>query len=43
MADVIMGTGLMWAKSLGWLNEHPVLLAYVARLSQRPALHRTRQ
>lgn len=42
MADVIDGHGPTWAKSLGWLTEHPILLAYVARLSERLA-DRTRQ
>ena len=39
-ADVMMGSTLAWSQFMGLLNGHPVLEAYVKRLSERPAYQR---
>jgi len=39
-ADVMVGSTLSWARTLGLLNDHPALQAYVARLTERPAFQR---
>jgi glutathione S-transferase len=39
-ADVLIGGTLGWAGFMGLLAEHPVLQAYVKRLSERPAFQR---
>jgi glutathione S-transferase len=41
-ADVPIGALLVWARSLGLLEGHPVLQAYTARVSARPAFQRSR-
>lgn len=42
MADVIVGSGMAWAAGMGLLINCPNIQAYVARISQRPALQRSR-
>jgi glutathione S-transferase len=39
-ADILVGSVLMWGKSMGLLEEFPALLAYVKQLSARPAYQR---
>lgn len=39
-ADVILASVLMWASSMGLLEDAPVLQAYAARASERPAYRR---
>lgn len=41
-ADVVLGSILMVARAGKLLDGHPALAAYVARLSERPALKRSR-
>jgi glutathione S-transferase len=41
-ADVLVGSVLAWAKSMGLLEGEPVLLDYVARCMARPAFARAR-
>ncbi|HMV67139.1 MAG TPA: glutathione S-transferase family protein [Myxococcota bacterium] len=36
-ADVVIGSILLWAKSMKLVDEFPVLMAYADRLSRRPA------
>lgn len=36
-ADIVLGSMLAWARSMGLLKEHPELESYVKRLTQRPA------
>lgn len=42
MADVVVGSGMAWAAGMGLLISCPNIQAYVARISQRPALQRSR-
>ena len=42
-ADVVVGSGLLWAGSLGVLEGLPNILAYIERLKQRPTLARSRE
>lgn len=42
-ADIVIGSMLSWAKAMQLVDEHPVLLRYVERLSQRPAWKRANQ
>ncbi|MFO0580356.1 MAG: glutathione S-transferase family protein [Polyangia bacterium] len=42
MADVVVGSGMAWAAGMGLLINCPNIQAYVARISQRPALQRSR-
>ena len=42
MADVVVGSGMAWTAGMGLLISCPNLQAYVARISQRPALQRSR-
>lgn len=39
-ADIVVGSVLLWAKSMGLTAEWPVLTAYAERLSKRPAYRR---
>ena len=39
-ADVVVGSTLRWGMLFKILPERPEFMAYVARLSQRPALQR---
>ncbi|MCK6544916.1 glutathione S-transferase family protein [Myxococcota bacterium] len=39
-ADVVLGSMLGWAKSMGLLKDHPRLEAYVKGLTERPAFRR---
>lgn len=39
-ADILIGSVLMWAKSMGLVDEFPALLAYVKALTARPAYQR---
>jgi glutathione S-transferase len=39
-ADIMMGWVLFTASLLGWLDKHPTLQQYLARLSSRPAFQR---
>lgn len=39
-ADVMIGSTLGWSQFMGLLNGHPVLEAYVKRLTERPAYQR---
>ena len=39
-ADVVIGSGLRWGMLFKMLPERPELLAYTARLAERPALQR---
>jgi glutathione S-transferase len=39
-ADVLIGSILIWVKSLGLLEDHPALQAYTARIEARPAYQR---
>jgi glutathione S-transferase len=39
-ADVVVGSTLRWGLTFGLLPKRPELVAYVARLEQRPALQR---
>ena len=39
-ADVIIGAGLRWGMLFKLIPERPETVAYVGRLSQRPALQR---
>jgi glutathione S-transferase len=39
-ADVVIGSGLRWGMTFKLIPERPEFAAYVARLSQRPALKR---
>lgn len=41
-ADIMIGDELLWARSLGWLESHPELVAYLSRLEERPAFQRAR-
>jgi glutathione S-transferase len=41
-ADVVVGSCIVWARSLGALADHPRLYAYYERLSSRPAFQRAR-
>lgn len=41
-ADVLIGSIAIWAKSLGLLENRPLLLAYAHRLTERPAYQRSR-
>jgi glutathione S-transferase len=42
-ADVILGAMLAWARALKLLENYPNILAYVARLSARPAFQAARK
>jgi glutathione S-transferase len=42
MADVVVGSGMAWAAGMGLIINCPNIQAYVARISQRPALARSR-
>ena len=39
-ADVVIGAGVRWGMMFKLMPERPEFAAYVARLSQRPALQR---
>ena len=39
-ADVVIGSGLRWGMMFKLLPERPEFVAYVGRLSERPALKR---
>jgi glutathione S-transferase len=39
-ADIMVGSTLSWSQFMGLLDGQPVLEAYVARLSERPAFQR---
>ena len=39
-ADVVIGSGLRWGMMTQALPEHPEIVAYTARLEERPALQR---
>ncbi len=41
-ADILVGSIVAWAKSLGLLEGHPALLDYAARCAARPAFSRAR-
>ena len=41
-ADVVVGSNVMWAGSMGLLASHPELVAYAKRLHDRPACKRSR-
>jgi glutathione S-transferase len=42
-ADIVIGSMLMWARSMKLVDEHPVLLRYLDALMQRPAWKRANQ
>ncbi len=42
-ADVIVGSILGWAKGMGFIADLPASLAYMQRLSERPAFQKGRQ
>jgi glutathione S-transferase len=39
-ADVLIGSVMIWVKSMRLIEEHPVLQAYAARIEARPAYQR---
>lgn len=39
-ADVLIGSGLLWGRAMGWLAGYPALEAYAQRLAERPAYQR---
>lgn len=41
VADIMVGSTLVWCQFLGLLADEPVLREYVARLSQRPAFKKS--
>ena len=41
-ADVVNGSILVWARSMGMIDAYPMLLAYTSRVHSRPAAVRTR-
>ena len=38
-ADIMIGSVLIWAQSMGLLGDHPHVEAYAGRLISRPAYH----
>jgi glutathione S-transferase len=40
-ADVLIGSGLLWGRDLGWLEGQGVLEEYAGRLAERPAYVRS--
>ncbi|MBL4849189.1 MAG: glutathione S-transferase [Planctomycetes bacterium] len=36
-ADVLVGSGLLWGRDMGWLDGQPALAEYADRLAERPA------